>query len=142
MQFAAALKDNKWPTELKAGLIGSCTNSSYEDMQRAASVASQALKAGIKAKVRRTRAQSSRVCHLGPGCSVCLPLLQVPFTITPGSEQIRATIARDGLLDIFEKVGGTVLANACGPCIGQWKRTEIKKGESCAAMHVSGLCTA
>ena len=55
--------------------------------------------------------------------------VKVPFTITPGSEQIRATIARDGLLDIFEKVGGTVLANACGPCIGQWKRTEIKKGE-------------
>lgn len=53
---------------------------------------------------------------------------QVPFTITPGSEQIRATIARDGLLEVFEKVGGTVLANACGPCIGQWKRTEIKKG--------------
>ena len=55
--------------------------------------------------------------------------MQVPFTITPGSEQIRATIERDGLLDIFEKVGGTVLANACGPCIGQWKRTEIQKGE-------------
>ena len=52
----------------------------------------------------------------------------MPFTITPGSEQIRATIERDGLLDIFEKVGGTVLANACGPCIGQWKRTEIQKG--------------
>ena len=54
--------------------------------------------------------------------------LQVPFTITPGSEQIRATIERDGLMDIFAKVGGTVLANACGPCIGQWRRTEIKKG--------------
>jgi aconitate hydratase len=53
---------------------------------------------------------------------------QVPFTITPGSEQIRATIARDGLIDVFQKVGGTVLANACGPCIGQWKRTEIAKG--------------
>lgn len=59
--------------------------------------------------------------------------MQVPFTITPGSEQIRATIERDGLIDIFNKVGGTVLANACGPCIGQWKRTEIKKG-------VSSLC--
>ncbi|CAL8467085.1 g6621 [Coccomyxa elongata] len=103
-EFAEALKTNKWPTELKAGLIGSCTNSSYEDMQRAASVARQALDAGIKAKV--------------------------PFTITPGSEQIRATIERDGLIDIFNKVGGTVLANACGPCIGQWKRTEIKKGEA------------
>ena len=55
--------------------------------------------------------------------------MQVPFTITPGSEQIRATIERDGLIDVFNKVGGTVLANACGPCIGQWKRTEIKKGE-------------
>ena len=52
----------------------------------------------------------------------------MPFTITPGSEQIRATIERDGLIDLFAKVGGTVLANACGPCIGQWKRTEIKKG--------------
>ncbi len=80
MQFAEALRENKWPTDLKAGLIGSCTNSSYEDMQRAASVAKQALAAGIKAKV--------------------------PFTITPGSEQIRATIERDGLLEIFSKVGG------------------------------------
>ena len=56
-------------------------------------------------------------------------ILQVPFTITPGSEQIRATIERDGLIEVFSKVGGTVLANACGPCIGQWKRTEVKKGE-------------
>ena len=103
-EFAGALKANGWPSELKAGLIGSCTNSSYEDMARAASVARQALKAGMKAKV--------------------------PFTITPGSEQIRATIERDGLLDVFEKVGGTVLANACGPCIGQWKRTEVAKGEA------------
>ena len=102
-EFAAALKKNGWPSELGAGLIGSCTNSSYEDMQRAASVARQALAAGIKAKV--------------------------PFTITPGSEQIRATIERDGLVEVFEKLGGTVLANACGPCIGQWKRTEVAKGE-------------
>ena len=57
----------------------------------------------------------------------------MPFTITPGSEQIRATIERDGLIDVFDKVGGTVLANACGPCIGQWKRTEIKKGALSAA---------
>ncbi|DBA67352.1 hypothetical protein WJX79_001524 [Trebouxia sp. C0005] len=103
-KFADALRENKWPTELKAGLIGSCTNSSYEDMARAQSVAKQALSAGIKTKV--------------------------PFTITPGSEQIRATIERDGMLDTFTKVGGTVLANACGPCIGQWKRTEVKKGEA------------
>lgn len=102
-EFGEAARKNGWPTTLSAGLIGSCTNSSYEDMTRAASVAKQALAAGIKAKV--------------------------PFAITPGSEQIRATIERDGLIDIFEKVGGTVLANACGPCIGQWKRTEVAKGE-------------
>lgn len=61
---------------------------------------------------------------------LCADFLQakVPFTITPGSEQIRATIQRDGLIDVFEKVGGTVLANACGPCIGQWKRTDVQKG--------------
>lgn len=98
------VETNKWPKDLKAGLIGSCTNSSYEDMMRAASVAKQALNIGIKAKV--------------------------PFTITPGSEQIRATISRDGLMDTFTKVGGTVLANACGPCIGQWKRTDVAKGEA------------
>ena len=100
--FGDAVRKNGWPAEVGAGLIGSCTNSSYEDMQRAASVARQALAAGVKAKV--------------------------PFTITPGSEQIRATIERDGLMDVFERVGGTVLANACGPCIGQWKRTEVEKG--------------
>ncbi|WIA43688.1 hypothetical protein OEZ86_010120 [Tetradesmus obliquus] len=103
-EFADAIRANGWPSELKAGLIGSCTNSSYEDMQRAASVARQALKAGIKSKV--------------------------PFTITPGSEQIRATIERDGLMEVFTQVGGTVLANACGPCIGQWKRTDVAKGEA------------
>lgn len=103
-EFGEAVKEHNWPSKLSAGLIGSCTNSSYEDMTRAASVAKQALAAGIKAKV--------------------------PFAITPGSEQIRATIERDGLIEIFEKVGGTVLANACGPCIGQWKRTEVQKGEA------------
>lgn len=103
-KFSDEVRKNGWPAELKAGLIGSCTNSSYEDMTRAASVARQALKAGIKAKV--------------------------PFTISPGSEQIRATLERDGLMDVFEKVGGTVLSNSCGPCIGQWKRTDVKKGES------------
>lgn len=103
-EFGDAVKKNNWPSKVSAGLIGSCTNSSYEDMTRAASVAKQALAAGIKAKV--------------------------PFAITPGSEQIRATIQRDGLVEVFEKVGGTVLANACGPCIGQWKRTEVEKGEA------------
>jgi len=103
-KFGDAVRKNGWPAELRAGLIGSCTNSSYEDMQRAASVARQALRAGIRAKV--------------------------PFTVTPGSEQIRATIERDGLMDVFNQIGGTVLANACGPCIGQWKRTDVKKGEA------------
>jgi aconitate hydratase len=101
-KFAAALAANGWPAELSAGLIGSCTNSSYEDMARAASVAQQALKNGVKAKI--------------------------PFNVTPGSEQIRATIARDGFEETFVKAGGTVLANACGPCIGQWKRTDVAKG--------------
>lgn len=94
---------NGWPTEVKVGLIGSCTNSSYEDMQRAASIAKQALDKGIKAKGK--------------------------FTVTPGSEQIRATIERDGLSKIFDDFGGVVLANACGPCIGQWDRKDVKKGE-------------
>jgi len=101
--FAQAVKEKEYPEELKVALIGSCTNSSYEDMERSASVAKQALEMGLKVKSE--------------------------FTITPGSEQIRATIERDGQLEIFEKVGGLVLANACGPCIGQWKRHDVKEGE-------------
>merc|ERR1711977_414595 len=101
-QFKEAVKANKWPEELKVGLIGSCTNSSYEDMSRASSIAQDALDHGIKAK------------------SV--------FTVTPGSEQIRATIERDGQLKTLEDFGGMVLANACGPCIGQWDRTDVPKG--------------
>ncbi|KLU92586.1 hypothetical protein MAPG_11531, partial [Magnaporthiopsis poae ATCC 64411] len=103
-KFAAAVKENGWPEELKAGLIGSCTNSSYEDMSRAASIAEDALAHGLKSKTI--------------------------FTVTPGSEQIRATIERDGQLKTFEEYGGMVLANACGPCIGQWDRTDVKKGEA------------
>jgi aconitate hydratase len=102
-KFKAAVAENNWPSELKVGLIGSCTNSSYEDMSRAASIAEDAMAHGIKAKA--------------------------VFTVTPGSEQIRATIARDGQLATFEEFGGMVLANACGPCIGQWKREDVKKGE-------------
>jgi aconitate hydratase len=102
--YSQAVKANNWPVELKAGLIGSCTNSSYEDMSRAAAIARDALDHGLKAK-------SS-------------------FFITPGSEQIRATIARDGQLETFEEFGGMVLANACGPCIGQWDRRDVKKGEA------------
>lgn len=94
--FAAAVKTNNWPEELEVGLIGSCTNSSYEDITRAASVAKQASDNGIQAKAE--------------------------FTITPGSEQVRYTVERDGYLTIFEDMGGVVLANACGPCIGQWAR--------------------
>jgi aconitate hydratase len=102
-QFKEAVKVNKWPEELKVGLIGSCTNSSYEDMSRAASIAQDAMSHGLKTKA--------------------------VFTVTPGSEQVRATIARDGQLETFEEFGGIVLANACGPCIGQWDRRDVKKGE-------------
>jgi len=94
---------NGWPTEVKDGLIGSCTNSSYEDMSRVASLMKQALAKGMKSKGN--------------------------FYITPGSEQIRATIERDGLADTMREFGGVVLANACGPCIGQWDRQNVKKGE-------------
>ncbi|KAJ5871311.1 uncharacterized protein N7529_003664 [Penicillium soppii] len=103
-KFKQAVKDNKWPEELKVGLIGSCTNSSYEDMSRSASIARDALDHGLKSKSL--------------------------FTITPGSEQIRATIERDGQLQTLEEYGGVILANACGPCIGQWDRKDIKKGEA------------
>ena len=95
-KFAQAVRDNNYPAKLEVGLIGSCTNSSYEDLQRAASLARQAVAKNLKA--------------------------QAEFTITPGSELIRFTVERDGLLDDFEQIGGVVLANACGPCIGQWAR--------------------
>uniref|UniRef100_A0A7S1TMZ6 aconitate hydratase n=1 Tax=Erythrolobus australicus TaxID=1077150 RepID=A0A7S1TMZ6_9RHOD len=101
--FAAAVRENGWPEELKVGLIGSCTNSSYEDMTRSASLVRQALSHGVSFKSL--------------------------FNCTPGSEQVRATIARDGLINTFEEAGGTVLANACGPCIGQWNRSDVPKGE-------------
>lgn len=103
-KFKEAVKENNWPSELKVGLIGSCTNSSYEDMSRAASIARDALNHGIKAKSL--------------------------FTVTPGSEQIRATIERDGQLKTLEEFGGVILANACGPCIGQWDRKDVKKNEA------------
>lgn len=102
-EFGKAVKENGWPAQLEVGLIGSCTNSSYEDITRAASVAKQALDSGLEVKAE--------------------------FTVTPGSEQVRYTIERDGLLGVFENIGGTVLANACGPCIGQWARHNADKGE-------------
>jgi len=102
-KFADAVKQHNWPDEIKVALIGSCTNSSYEDMTRSASLAKQAEQHGLSTKAK--------------------------FVITPGSEQIRATIARDGVIGTFEKMGGEVLANACGPCIGQWRREDVKQGE-------------
>ena len=101
--FAADVQARDYPAELKAALIGSCTNSSYEDFGRAAHVARQARARGLKARV--------------------------PFLVTPGSEQVRATVERDGLLADLEAIGATVLANACGPCIGQWERTDIGKSD-------------
>ena len=92
-----------WPVHLSACLIGSCTNSSYEDISKAAHVARQARRHGLK--------------------------MPQPFLITPGSDQIKKTIERDGMMEDFSAIGATVLANACGPCIGQWKRSEYKKGE-------------
>jgi aconitate hydratase len=102
-KFAAAVKENNWPQKLEVGLIGSCTNSSYEDISRAASLAQQAVDKKLKAKSE--------------------------YTITPGSEQVRFTVDRDGFLGIFENMGGVVLANACGPCIGQWARHGAEKQE-------------
>ena len=103
--FKDAVEINKWPEKFGAGLIGSCTNSSYEDMTRAEDLVKQASQAGLKPKA--------------------------DFFVTPGSEQIRATLARDSTLDTFSSAGGTILANACGPCIGQWKRTDgVSKGDA------------
>jgi aconitate hydratase len=100
-EFAKAVIENGYPEKLEVGLIGSCTNSSYEDITRAASVARQATEKKLK--------------------------VNSAFTVTPGSELVRYTIERDGLIDIFEKIGGVVLANACGPCIGQWARHDADK---------------
>jgi len=95
-QMAAAAESNGWPTKIEVSLIGSCTNSSYEDISRSASIAKQAVDKQLNVKS--------------------------DFTITPGSEQVRYTTERDGYLDVFEEIGGVILANACGPCIGQWAR--------------------
>ena len=102
-EIPSAIDNNNYDDNLKVGLIGSCTNSSYEDIEKAAHVAKQALSVGLKAKSE--------------------------FYITPGSNQIKATMERDGYTKIFEELGGKVLANACGPCIGQWKRSDIDEGE-------------
>ncbi len=100
---------NGWPTKIEVGLIGSCTNSSYEDIARAASLAKQVADKGLKTKA--------------------------VFTITPGSEQVRYTIQRDGFIDTFDKIGAQVFANACGPCIGMWARVGADKKEKNTIVH-------
>ncbi|KAF3281255.1 aconitate hydratase [Orbilia oligospora] len=108
-KFKEAIQEQAWPLDLSAGLIGSCTNSSYQDMTRVESIVNQAKEAGLKPKV--------------------------DFFVTPGSEQIRATLERDQTLNALESAGGVILANACGPCIGQWKRTDgVKKGDTNAIL--------
>ena len=107
MKELAAL--NGWPTKIEVALIGSCTNSSYEDISRAVSLAQQVTDKGLK--------------------------LHSEFTITPGSEQVRYTIERDGFLGIFDKIGATVFANACGPCIGMWARVGAEKAEKNTIVH-------
>lgn len=107
MKEAAAA--NGWPTKVEVGLIGSCTNSSYEDISRAVSLARQVAEKNLKTKAE--------------------------FTITPGSEQVRYTIERDGFLDVFDKIGATVFANACGPCIGMWDRVGADKQEKNTIVH-------
>ena len=107
MKEAAAA--NGWPTKVEVGLIGSCTNSSYEDISRAVSLARQADEKGLKPKAQ--------------------------YTITPGSEQVRYTIERDGFLEVFDKIGATVFANACGPCIGMWDRVGAEKQERNTIVH-------
>lgn len=108
-QMKAAAAKNNWPTKVEVGLIGSCTNSSYEDISRAASLAKQVAEKGLKTKAE--------------------------FTITPGSELVRYTIERDGFLDTFAQIGATVFANACGPCIGMWDRMGAEKQERNTIVH-------
>lgn len=108
-KMAEEAQKNGWPTDVKVGLIGSCTNSSYEDISRAASLAEQAVAKNLKTKSK--------------------------FTITPGSEQVRFTIERDGFIDTFNKIGASVFANACGPCIGQWDRAGADKKEKNTIVH-------
>ncbi|MFM8314094.1 MAG: aconitase family protein, partial [Deltaproteobacteria bacterium] len=107
-QLAKEVKEKGWPEKLSSALVGSCTNSSYEDISRCMDIAQQALSNDLK--------------------------LSIPFLVSPGSDQIYETIKRDGQLAALESIGATVLSNACGPCIGQWKRNDIKKGETNAIL--------
>ena len=108
-QMRERAKENDWPTEVEWGLIGSCTNSSYEDLSRAASIAKQAIDKGLKTKA--------------------------DFGINPGSEQVRYTAERDGILKIFEDLDATIFTNACGPCIGQWERSDIEGDRKNTIVH-------
>ncbi len=108
-EMASTLKENGWPEKIEWGLIGSCTNSSYEDISRAASIAEQALEKGLKTKAE--------------------------FGINPGSEQVRYTIERDGYIETFEKLDAKIFTNACGPCIGQWARSGADQGEKNSIIH-------
>ena len=108
-EMAARAVKEGWPTEVQVGLIGSCTNSSYEDISRSASLAEQAVAKNLKSKAK--------------------------FTVTPGSEQVRYTVERDGYIDTFEQIGADVFANACGPCIGQWARQGAEKQEKNTIVH-------
>ncbi len=108
-QLKAEAEKNGWPTKIEVGLIGSCTNSSYEDIARSVSIAVQASAKHLKTKAK--------------------------FTITPGSELVRYTIERDGFIEAFDKIGGNVFANACGPCIGMWDRDGADKGEKNTIVH-------
>ncbi|MGC8771785.1 MAG: aconitate hydratase [Brevinematia bacterium] len=103
------LKENNYPVEISAALIGSCTNSSYEDLDRAANIAIDALSKGLKPKAK--------------------------LYISPGSEKVKKTIEKNGQLDVFKKIGATILANACGPCIGMWNRQDVKKGTRNSIIH-------
>ena len=107
--MADTLKKNDWPRKIEWGLIGSCTNSSYEDLSRASSIANQALEKNLSTKAE--------------------------FGINPGSEQVRFTAERDGLLNIFEKLDAKIFTNACGPCIGQWARKDADKEEKNSIIH-------
>jgi aconitate hydratase len=104
-----AVAQHNWPSKIEVGLIGSCTNSSYEDISRAVSLAKQVSEKGLK--------------------------LNAQFTITPGSEQVRYTIERDGFMNVFNQIGATVFANACGPCIGMWDRVGAEKAERNTIVH-------
>jgi aconitate hydratase len=100
-KLSQAVEENSWPEKLSASLVGSCTNSSYEDLMKVAGLASQAMQAGVT--------------------------LKTPFYISCGSEQIQSTVEKDGILNTLREAGATVLTNSCGPCVGQWNRTDMPK---------------